>query len=225
MRCSRARRMISDHIDNQLEDRKLDRLEAHLAICKGCRDFLAELKALVDQAGDLATAEPSPGAWNPLRRHLTDAFEKDRPKQLWLKKNGPLFFFSRYGPKLPVALGALLAFIVLTAISLIIGPHLIHQTKDPGEDALVHFKAAEQHYQMAIEVLKESLPDLDERLPSDLAAVFRDNLDTIDDAIRLCRSATSKHPHNQEANAYLMICYKKKLELLYELRNVLMQAG
>ena len=88
-----------------------------------------------------------------------------------------------------------------------------------------HFQEAENHYQMAIKSLNKNMPDYEAKLPPELAEVFNENLKIIDQSIQVCQAAIREHPDNEAATALLMTCYKKKIELLNEIRNLAMQAG
>lgn len=57
MRCSRARRLFSAHLDDELDPRRRASLESHLAGCASCSAELARLKAPWDVP---AEAEPGP---------------------------------------------------------------------------------------------------------------------------------------------------------------------
>jgi hypothetical protein len=88
--------------------------------------------------------------------------------------------------------------------------------------AVHHFQEAERHYQLAIETISRTLPDLETQLPPELAVEFRNNLKIIDEAILACRAVIDRYPDNAIANEQLFICYRKKFELLNEIQRMLM---
>jgi anti-sigma factor RsiW len=53
--CREAVELMSDYVDGALPARDVARLEAHLAGCPHCSEYLAQLKAVIDAAGH---AEP-----------------------------------------------------------------------------------------------------------------------------------------------------------------------
>jgi hypothetical protein len=87
------------------------------------------------------------------------------------------------------------------------------------------FQEVDRHYQLAIEALNKAISEQNVELNPELAAVFEENLEIIDDAIRSFRIAMSEYPEDQEANEYLLICYRKKLELLGEMNDLMMKSG
>jgi hypothetical protein len=87
------------------------------------------------------------------------------------------------------------------------------------------FKEVNRHYQLAIEALNQAISEQNVELSPELTAVFEKNLEIIDDAIQSFRTAMNEYPEDQEANEYLLICYRKKLELLGEMKELMMRAG
>jgi anti-sigma factor RsiW len=53
--CRDAVALMSDYIDGALDDRDRNRLDAHLADCPHCTEYLAQLRATIDALGH---AEP-----------------------------------------------------------------------------------------------------------------------------------------------------------------------
>jgi hypothetical protein len=222
MKCSQAQKMINDHIDNLLGHREVKKLEAHLEKCEACRNLLIDMKALVSKARQLEAVEPSEASWLSIKKELIG---KDRKVIAQHKERGLFFNFFPNPQRLAIAAGIFLGIFSLTFLFYYGLPFIKNGTDDPTKYALIHFKEAEQHYQIAIAALNRTMPDQYAKLPPDLAAVFKKNMTIIDDSIRVCQTAIKKHPENQEANAHLMICYKKKIELLNEIRNMAMEAS
>jgi anti-sigma factor RsiW len=53
--CREAVALMSDYLDGRLLPRDLERLEAHLAACPHCSEYLAQLRVTIDALG---RAEP-----------------------------------------------------------------------------------------------------------------------------------------------------------------------
>jgi anti-sigma factor RsiW len=74
MRCYRARRIFSAYLDGELDPRRRESLESHLAGCEGCDAELAKMKAQWDA---LAEAEQTPALptdlWPQVLAALDDA--------------------------------------------------------------------------------------------------------------------------------------------------------
>lgn len=57
MECARSKVLLSDYIDGITDARTNKLLEEHLLVCKGCREDLASLRALVQEMGSLESLE------------------------------------------------------------------------------------------------------------------------------------------------------------------------
>jgi hypothetical protein len=214
MKCARAQKMISNHIDNRLNQRKRKQLDAHLEGCEQCRTLLIDLNSLLEQARHLETVEPSQHLWLSIKRRV-QADERRR----WYEPGRFIYLFGQ--PKrIAFAAGMLMALICLIYLVFSNAPFSLNTSDDSLQYALDQFTEAEQHYQRAIDALDRTLPEFSNTLPPELSTTLRKNLEIIDNAIRVCRTAVREHPDSQEAKNYLLLCYKKKIELLNEIRQM-----
>ena len=216
MRCSQAQRLINDHIDNLLERRQVQKLEGHLQKCPRCRNLLIEMVSIVNEAKQLETIQPSEDLWPAIKEKIPG---KDRKAIIRPQERRPLFGLIPYPAGLTFAVSALLAAIILVSLFYYGFPLIRNGENDPEKIALNHLKEAEQHYQFAIDALNRAISDQKAKLGPELTAVFKRNLEIIDDSIRACQEAINASPENRVANAYLLICYRKKLELLNEIKK------
>ena len=222
MKCSQAQRRISDYIDGRLKESEAHELKRHMQQCMECSNLFVEMKTLAGEARNLKEVQPSEDVWVSIKQHMTG---KDlKAPYHWGEEKKILSFFP-FPQGLAIASGALLAVVVFMFIFYYGLPFLKRGPNDPAQVALQHFEQAEKHYQLAIDALVRTMPDYKEKLPPDLAAVFKENLEIIDNSIRICQAAIREHPGDKGANAILMTCYKKKIELLNEMRELAMQAG
>jgi hypothetical protein len=222
MRCSKARILINDHVDHLLEREQVQKLEGHLQKCPRCRDLLAEMMSVVNEAKQLEIIPPSEDLWPAIRNKIEG---KNRKAVIRLPEKRPFFGFSLYPARLAYAVSTLLAAIILVSLFYYGLPFIRNGKNDLSKNELDNFKVAEQQYQAAIEALDKAISDQKAKLSPELAAVFKTNLEIIDDSIRACRAAMGKRRENRVANAHLLICYRKKMELLNEIKNITMQSG
>jgi hypothetical protein len=222
MKCSQAQRLISDYIDGLLKESRVYELEKHIHNCVECSNLFDEMKSLVGEARNLKEIEPSDDVWLSIKQHVTS---KDRKASSKRQEEREILSFFRYPQGLAIASGALLAIMVFTFLLYYRLPFVNTNSNDPAQYALQQFEEAEKHYQLAIDALVRTMPDYKEKLPPDLAAVLKDNLVIIDNSIRICQTAIKEHPGDKAANALLMACYRKKIELLNEIRDLAIKAG
>lgn len=219
MKCSTAQKLINEHIDNPLEAGQARRLERHLDGCADCRGFLSEIKSIVNNAKELDSLNPSDDLWPAIKREVLKKNRGARIRQKRLFWNFPLY--SR-GPA--VALVTLFGMMILIPLLYYGLPLMRVANSDPGKTALSNFRIAQQQYQSAIEALDRAIAAQDVELSPELLAVFKKNLAIIDDSIRICTESTDNHPETQETNKLLLICYRKKLELLNEIKAIIMRS-
>jgi hypothetical protein len=222
MRCSKAQILINDYIDHLLDRRQVEKLEGHLQKCSRCRDLLAEMLSMVNEAKQLKTATLSEDLWPVIRNKIEG---KHREAVILLPEKRPFFSFPRYPVRWAYAVSTLLVAIILISLFYYGLPFIRNEKNDLGKNELDHFKVAEQQYQAAIQALDKAISDQKVQFTPELAAVFKTNLEIIDDSILACQAAIGEHPKNQVANAHLLICYRKKMELLNDMKNIAMQSG
>ena len=220
MKCSRAKKLINDHVDNLLSAGHVRNLESHLQKCVNCRDFLTDMESIRNNAKELSALNPSEYLWPEIKEQILTRNQK-------APMHGKGFFenFTVQARGMTFAISTLLAIFVLIPLIYYGLPHIRNSNTAPESIALNHFQIAEQHYQSAIEVLDRAIKTRGVELNQELATVFKKNLEIIDDSIRVCKEAINQSPENPEANRLLLICYKRKIELLNEIKGLTMPIG
>ena len=214
MRCRKAWVMISEYADGTLAPRKAAALEGHLETCADCRAVLADLRALVREAGGLETPPVPENAWSLIRARLK---ESGAPAG-----RGARGLFGR--PRLAPALAALALMAVAAGgvfIGLRLGRKPMTLSPDMKEQAtLAKLDEAEWHYEMAIKSLGEALAGQGGRLSPQVAEMFARNLEVVDMTIQACRQAVRNEPDDMRARDFLLAAYKEKVVLLDDLLDM-----
>lgn len=221
MRCSKAQRLISDYVDHLLGSRQIRELEDHLQKCQRCRAVMDEMLSIVNGAKHLEITPPAEDLWPAIRNQIE---QKQKKAAMERPEKKPFFGFSIYPARLAYGTGALLAGILLVSL-IYYGLPLIDgggNSNNLSKNELAQLELAGRHYQTAIDDLDKAISDQKARLNPELAAVFEQNLKIIDDSIRACKAAMEDHRENRVANLHLLICYRKKVELLNEMKNTAM---
>ena len=222
MRCTKAQRLISDHTDKLLNGRQTQALEQHLKECPACTELLNEMQMIAGEAKVMESVMPSENLWAGIESQIP---KNDRKSRSWPSGIRRFFRFSLYSRELAFSVSGLLAGLVLMTLFYYGTPFIRNDRSIPGQVASNQFKEVDRHYQLAIEALNQAISEQNVELSPELAAVFEENLEIIDDAIRSFRTAMNEYPEDQEANEYLLICYRKKLELLGEMKDLMMRSG
>ena len=227
MRCSQAQKLINDHIDLRLNGEQIEGLEQHLEICKSCRELLGDMESIVNEAKRLEIVFPSADLWPSIKERVTGtpggvAFKLPRKNQL--------SEFFRFQKPFAFAASALLMVVVLTGLfyqdlPLLQNMRIFNGKADPQEIAMNHLSQAEHHYKMAIAELNGAISGRQSHMDPELAVVFRENLEVIDNSILACLSAVKRYPDSLDTKLYLIASYREKIDLLNEIKRITMQLG
>jgi len=226
MNCRTSERMINEMIDQGLSVEQAEKLKEHIASCPKCQKLLDDLTALVNRARSFEKVLPTADLWPAIQRGITNEGHKRAGSSLvaWLGVMLRVSFPSKQ-------------FVVVAAVLLLTFGMVIWSTlrwnsgqskgvtnglEQPVED---HFAHAQYHYTKAIEALNAAIESRRETLDPQMSHVFEQNLAVIDNSIQTCRDALRQQPESPEAKKYLLLCYRKKVELLHEYQSFSRQTG
>lgn len=218
MKCSKARKWISEYVDGLLPKKKKIALHRHLGSCGDCQELLRDFQAMASLAKELDVPSPSREVWLKIQEavqasgKLSSQFSPEREaKRSWFDKLFPSM-------KLKYAFGTLSALVFLVAIGalgirywkgraiLAVDPHIRY--------GLAKLEEAQHHYQKAIEALSEAVQAQRGQMDPQIEAVFRQNLELLDSSIKACAQMVKKDPGNLDARNYLLAAYREKLNFL-----------
>jgi hypothetical protein len=216
MRCSAAKKMISEYIDDSLNSGKTQSLESHLKTCQGCQKLKQDLFRIKQSAGELESLSPSANVWMKIKTKLdTDKQEIFTPlpqKRPWYTL--PAFQFSA---------GA--AFVLVIVISLSIwgplfrgGDEFLTLSKQQ-QYTLAKLDEAEKHYLLALKALEEAAAAQEKDLDPQVAEIFKAHLEVVNISIAACKQAVLGDPEDLESRNYLLAAYKKKTDLINQMLN------
>lgn len=220
---------IHDYVDGTLPDAGRRALVAHLATCATCEQVVADLGQMRRAAQSLPPRRPRADAWH----QIADALGAEMQSGSTAKGNGAR---ASFWGRSRVALAA--AAVILAAVGSTLW--LIQPTPDPdvppaaamapagttpaaavnpGQQNLVknideELKAAESHYERAIDGLEQIAKSDPNALDPKLAATLQTNLGVIDQAIKDSRAAVQQQPTNAIAQDSLFEALQRKVNLL-----------
>lgn len=218
MRCSKARKLISEYIDGALRARKSAHVEQHLDVCSECKRLFEDFKTIVEDSKKLEKLVPSDKTWLRIKSGLKK--EEQRVLAYRPRKRGWLsLIFSP--PKLKYALSSvvILAFIVgavILGLRYWIGKDSLGRG-DLQKYTLAKLDEAERHYQKAIKALGEAIAAQEGQMDPQVAQVFKSNLEVIDATIMACRQMVLQNPEDLDARNYLLAAYREKVNFLNEM--------
>jgi anti-sigma factor RsiW len=220
MRCSEARKLISEYIDGNL-DAKSSPVKKHLEDCSDCQRVLKDFQSITEKAKKLEKLSPSPQTWFKIMSKLTA--EEQRVMAIRPQKK-EWFSFLSYPGRFKYALSAALVLLVIIGI-VAIGPRFwrgkdVFGGNGTQKFTLAKLQEAEHHYQLAIKALMEAVSAQEGNINPQTAEVFRKNLDIIDSTITACQQAVIHEPDNIVARNYLLAAYMEKVDLLNTMMDI-----
>lgn len=215
MRCSAAKKLISDYIDGTIQARQSARLEQHLGVCQDCKKLLADFKTIIEGAKELEELAPPEKTWLKIKTRLKPEEQRIlsfRPqKRAWFSL--PLFPSKLKYVLISVLLLAFVVGGVTVGLRLWMGNDFMSR-EDMQKYALAKLDEAERHYQLAIKALWDAASAQEGKMDPQVAEVFRRNLEIIDSSIIACRQTILQEPDNIEARSYLLAAYREKVNFL-----------
>lgn len=218
MICSKARGLLNDFVDDSLNQDQCRSLASHLESCDRCRSLHRDLLRLKQQTDQIEVVTPSRDLWPEIHRRLM----QPKPSREGVRS---VFKLTANWRWLAAATCLVIAVIGLTIMLYDGISELNSYSRYKEMSELDHLKQADAHYQRAISAMSHTLPDQFDNLPDELVTVFSENLQIIDDAIRVCQAAVKTYPDSVDAQYRLVICYRKKIELLNDIRKLSLWAG
>ena len=220
MKCSKAKKLISEYIDGELDEKKASSLKDHFEACPECQKFLKDFQKITENAKDLEERSPSGQTWFRIQARLREERQETKVPA-WDQRRRILLF----PPALRYAISA--AFLLLVVFgAIIIGLRFNNQAGFPtgtnGEKyAMAKLQEAEHHYQLAIKALWEAVQAQKENFDPKVAEIFQKNLKVIDASIADCRKALESNPGDLDSRYNLLAIYKKKADFLDDIISVI----
>jgi hypothetical protein len=184
---------------------------AHLSGCSSCRNFVADLTAIVATAHLLpAEVEPPPRVWASLRAQL----EEEGIIRSAATRTGWLSFSELFRPRL-LATGAVGLLIVFAAAL-----QFQRSAMQPTE-ARNAYENLYQDTSLTLNNDEAHLPAMQLAGNSDMDVSLRQNLDIVDKFIVDCEQRVKEQPQDDLTREYLSGAYQQKAELI----SVMMERG
>ena len=184
---------LNEYVDGTLGVAERAAVEAHLAGCAGCREALAQLRALVAGARGLPQAiEPARDLWASIERRIVQRATWNMRRVWW---------------RGAVAAAAVLV-IALGLYRLLPPSTALYRPAGEG------WVAVQADLDRASDELSRILAVERERLRPETVALLERNLAVIDTAIAESRAALARDPASAELRRFFAAAARQKVELL-----------
>ncbi len=190
MMCAEREVQLNEYVDGTLDAAARAAVEAHLAECAGCREAVAELRALVAEAHGLPRSiEPGRDFWPAVGARLKQRATRNVQRWRW--------------PSLAAAA------IIVIAVAL-----YRLSARPPVRPSAGGWAEIQADYQHAATDLSQTLARERDRLSPATVAVLERNLAIIDQAIRESQQALARDPASADVRQLVAAAYRQKVELL-----------
>lgn len=207
--CASFDERLDDYVDGALDETGRRQVEAHAAACPRCAAALEAQRRLLKAAAELPREIAPPRDLLPAIRRATHA-TATRSTPWWL--------------------GLAASLLLAGGLAVVYGPWRADGTSLPGAPpgdgeavpatAMAGFRAAEDEYQRAAEMLLASIEQRADRLAPETVATLRRNLAIIDEAIDEIRVALLRDPGHAANTELLAAMYQQKIQLLWRVSRL-----
>jgi anti-sigma factor RsiW len=230
--CEAFEDAIHDYVDGTLPDASRRALVAHLAECAACEQVVADLSQMRRTAQSLPPRRPRADAWQQIAAAITADMTAGQAGRsgaahpsFWSRGRtvlaaaavivaavgSTLWLLRPTEPQAPPTAAAPAATTPATTPAAgAVNPAAPNLVKNIDEE----LKAAESHYEKAIDGLEQIAKSDPNALDPQLAATLKTNLGVIDQAIRDSRTAVQQQPTNTIAQDSLFEALQRKVNLL-----------
>jgi hypothetical protein len=220
MSCRDYSEAIAEFVDGALDPARQRDLERHVEGCPSCRALVADLKSIQAAAFTLDRRELPP--------HILPALKARLAQEPLPASRGRLLAFPASRAAMTAWIAAAAALLIVTTAGLwsVMQPTeprrtdqaevLPNESADPIASVQAEFQAAAAHYEKAIQQLEQITKSDTGALDPQVAAVFRKNMQVIDQAIDETRAALKEQPTSSDVQEGLFDAMRSKVALLQQ---------
>jgi anti-sigma factor RsiW len=211
---------LAEFVDGELDAATERQVERHLEECPDCRALVADLRTVRAAAFTLDRQEPPAALLSSLQARIAAERAAAPPAARW--PNTP----AAWGVWLAAAAALVLA-TSMSVMPLLRQAPLQEPSSEPASGQAVEgaalvdsveadLKAAEAHYEKAIQGLEQIARSNSSELEPQVAAVLQKNLQVVDQAIGESRAALRDQPSNPDVQGNLFEAMRTKVSLLQQ---------
>jgi len=201
--------VLSDLLDEALDQPARAQAEAHLSTCDVCFTRLQRMRGLVTQAAALpGTMSTPPNEWERIRARLRPRHSSSAPTSPWWMQRSSLL---AAGLALVIASSGVTALIMRGDSDNAVEPNTLSAA---APAFLPRLAALEDEYVTVTRDLERQLAERKHTLAPETVAAVERSLRTIDEAIAEAREALARDPASETLARLLVSSHGQKIELL-----------
>ena len=181
-----------------------DEFDKHIQECQHCKKALAEYEILMKTAGTVTSVFPENrkhALWERIEKEIKGVKKTDSVKRVFVK----------------FAAAALFILAVTGLINRVYYNTLKFNSSFLKDSALRKVENAEKKYELAINQLEKKAEPVIQNMDFELATLYREKLETINNQIKECKRELLYNPGNSRIRKYMLAALKDKKETLKEI--------
>jgi hypothetical protein len=244
MNCENCQELLSEYIDNQLDDKKTARVKAHLTLCRGCAEIYEDFSKILGVC-DLEIAEEIPppneqALWcrinNIIESEIKPEIVQER-KQQEVRRNWFSRMWSRsWSLSFTQVASAVMGIALISSLLTVVGIRNIPPANNLNANALTEATLFEKvlskiglaetpqqlrerrnrEHQAAIEYWHNRAAARREQWNKNMREVFDRNLREIDQVVSEYSRTLEENPHDELSGEMLDSAMNEKMQLLRE---------
>lgn len=208
--------MLSLYLDEELEARQKAALDEHLSGCAKCRAALDDLRLIVSEAKELASAPLTSDLWPAIEHRVLAQPAVASPREA---RPTPL---SGWRPRVAWALATASVFLVLFLLHEHIYSPRSSPPSSPSQTQLLttaktDLDLAQENYRNSVATLEKIVAHRAHEMDPDRTDLYREKLAQLEDVIDECSLALERNSYDMRAQRALFDAYDRKISTLREM--------
>ena len=214
---------LSEYVDGDLDAAERAALDVHLQVCAACARTVAELRAVLERAGELEAPAPPADLWPGIAARI--APRRSRVLELPAWRRGAPRRWSFTLPQLAAAAAALVVLSSLGVWTVLSRRPVVPAAVLPAADAAAPAAFESASYDATIAELERVLAEHRAELDPATVRAIEQNLQVMDEATAQARQALAADPASPYLNGHLASQLRRKLTLLRQATAVVAAHG
>ena len=220
---------LSEYVDGDLDAAERAALDVHLQVCAACARTVAELRAVLERAGELEAPTPPADLWPGIAARIAPRRSRVLEPPAWRRAApGAAVAPRRWSFTLPQLAAAAAVLVVLSSLGVwtaLSRRPVVPEAAPPAADAAAPAAFESASYDATIAELERVLAEHRAELDPATVRAIEQNLRVMDEATVQARQALAADPASPYLNGHLASQLQRKLTLLRQATAVVAAHG
>jgi hypothetical protein len=227
MNCSDCQDLLSDYLDEDLNENSRNSVSNHLKNCRECKIVYQDLDQIIKVSRELPSLAPENALWLGIEKEIRDLTQSPPHPQasLWARFWGYRWQFSLSMPQLAgSAIALVLLFLAFGSLSAWL-PQATFKAGAAQATVMARpinniINPEEAELKASIDRLSHTIEQRRSNWDPQMQQLFDRNLAIVDRSIEDSRQFAQRNPNDRIAHEMIMIAYQEKLRLLEQFSSL-----